>query len=100
MLSPFKVSPSPCLYVSAHPPSIPVHWGIKPPQDQGPPHPLMPDKGILCYISSWSHRSLHVYSLVGGLLSGSLEQWLDAGWLGLLFFLWGCNPLQLLHSFP
>ena len=66
MLSPFKVSPSPCLYVSAHPPGIPVHWGIKPPQDQGPPLPFMPDKGILCYICSWSHRSLHVYSLVGG----------------------------------
>jgi hypothetical protein len=25
-------------------PSIPLHWGIKPSQDQGPPLPLMPDK--------------------------------------------------------
>jgi hypothetical protein len=27
-----------------HRPSIPLHWGIKPSQDQGPPLPLMPDK--------------------------------------------------------
>jgi hypothetical protein len=32
---------------------------------------LMPDKSILCYICGWSHGSLHVYSLVGGLVSGS-----------------------------
>jgi hypothetical protein len=25
---------------------------------------LMADKAILCYIYSWSHGSLHVYSLV------------------------------------
>ena len=31
----------------------------------------MPDKAILCYIFSWSHGSLHVYSLVGGLVLGS-----------------------------
>ena len=31
----------------------------------------MSDKAILCYICSWSHGSLHVYSLVGGLVSGS-----------------------------
>jgi hypothetical protein len=27
--------------------SIPLHWGIKPSQDQGPPLPLMPDKASL-----------------------------------------------------
>ena len=27
-----------------HSPSIPLHWGIKPSQDQGPSLPLMPDK--------------------------------------------------------
>jgi hypothetical protein len=62
MLSPFLVSPLqtldlipplPCFYEGAPPPtyplpfhcpSIPLHWGIKPSQDQGPPLPLMPDK--------------------------------------------------------
>jgi hypothetical protein len=28
----------------AHHPSIPLYCGIKPPQDQGPPLPVMPDK--------------------------------------------------------
>jgi hypothetical protein len=28
----------------------------------------MSDKAILCYICIWSHGSLHVYSLVGGLV--------------------------------
>ena len=45
--------PLPCFYEGAPPPihpllphcpSIPLHWGIKPSQDQGPPLPLMPDK--------------------------------------------------------
>ena len=31
----------------------------------------MSEKAILCYIYSWSHGSLHVYSLVGGLVPGS-----------------------------
>ena len=109
LLSPFPVSPPQILYPilpptasmrvlshtpSPHHPSIPLHWGIEPSQDQGPPLPLMPDKAILCYICGWSHGSLHVYSLVGGLVPGS------SGWLILLFFLWGFKPLQLLQSFP
>jgi hypothetical protein len=73
-------SPSPCFYEGAPPPnysllphcpSIPICWGINPSQDQGPPLPLMPDKAILYYISSLNHGSLRVYSLVGGLVSGS-----------------------------
>jgi len=72
--------PSPCFYEGAPPPSqacptyhpgIPLHWGIKTSQDQGPLHPLMLDKAILCYICSWSYGSLHVYSFVGGLVPGS-----------------------------
>ena len=51
--------------------SIPIYWGIEPAQDQGHPPPLMPNKAILCYIWSWSHGSLHVYSLVGGSVLGS-----------------------------
>ena len=35
------------------------------------PLPLMSDEAILCYICSWSHGSLHVYSLVGDLVPGS-----------------------------
>jgi hypothetical protein len=53
-------------------PGIPLCWGIEPSQDQGPLLPLMPDKAILCYICGWSHESLHVYSLVGGLALGAL----------------------------
>jgi hypothetical protein len=35
-----------------HLPGIPLHWYIKPSQDQEPPFPLMTDKAILCYICS------------------------------------------------
>jgi hypothetical protein len=38
----------------------------------------MLDKGILCYICSWSHGSLHVYYLVGGLVP---EKSGESGWL-------------------
>jgi hypothetical protein len=58
------------LLLSPHP-GIPLCWGIKPSQNQGPLLPLMPNKAILCYICNWSHGSLHVYSLFGGLLPGS-----------------------------
>ena len=51
----------------------------------------MPDKAILCYICSWSHGSLHVDSLGGGLVPGSSG---GSGWLISLFFLWDCKPLN------
>jgi hypothetical protein len=115
MLSPFLISP--LRNPLSHPPSscfcegvllptcpflphrhsILLCWGIKPSQDQGPPLPLMPDKAILCYICCWSHGSLHVYSLVDGLVPGSSE---GSVWWILLFFLRGCKPFQLLQSFP
>jgi len=50
---------------------------------------------MLCYICSWSHGSLHVFSLVGGLVLVSLWR---SGWLILLLFLWGWKPLHLLQS--
>jgi hypothetical protein len=59
--SPNHPLPLPC-------PGIPLHWGIKPSQDQGPLLSLMSNKAIFCYICSWSHGSLHVYSLLGGLV--------------------------------
>jgi hypothetical protein len=87
MLSSFPVSPQqtpspthPRFYEntppSTHPllphyPSIFLCWGIEPSKDQGPSLPLMPDKAILCYICSWSHGSLHVYSWVHGLVPGN-----------------------------
>jgi hypothetical protein len=78
--NPISHPPFPCFYEGASPPThpllpdprIPLCWGIKPSQDQVPPFPLMPDKAILSYISSWSHGFLHVYSLFGGLVSGVL----------------------------
>jgi hypothetical protein len=67
----YEGAPSPTHSLLPHCSIIPLHWGTKPPQDQGPLLPLMPDKVIHCYICSWSHGNLHVYSLVGGLVSGS-----------------------------
>ena len=40
------------------------------PQDPGLPLQLMPDKAILYYTCSWSHGSLQMYSLFGGLVPG------------------------------
>ena len=77
-------------------PGIPLHWGIEHSQDQRPLLPSMSNKAILCYICSWSHGSLQVYSLVGGLVPRSSG---GTGWLILLLFLWGCKPPQLLQSF-
>ena len=60
--------------VLLHPPhhtGFPLHWGIKPSQDKE--LPMMPDKTIPCYICSWSHGYLHIYSLIGGLVPGSSE---------------------------
>jgi hypothetical protein len=63
-------------YFPTHPhlsqsPRIPLHWDIEPSQDQGPPYTLLPDKAILYYICSQSHRFVPLYSLVGGLVPGS-----------------------------
>jgi hypothetical protein len=54
----------------------------------------MSHKAILCYICSWRHGSLHVYSLVGNLFQGSS---VGIGWIILPFLLWSCKPLQLLE---
>jgi hypothetical protein len=97
--------PSPCFYESVPTPThllppprlrIPLQWVIKPSQDQGPLLPLMSNKANLCYICNWSHGSLHVYTLVGGLVPGSSG---GSGWLTLLFFLWGCKPFSSFSPF-
>ena len=108
MLSPFLVSPlgtpihsslslllRQCSPTPTSQPGIPLHWGIKSSQYQGHLLPLMSDNAILCYICSRSHESLHVYSLVGGLVLGISG---NSGWLTFMF-LWGCKLLQLLQSF-
>ena len=66
----YQGAPPPTHPLPPHHSSIPLRWGIKPPQDQGPPLPLTSDKVILYYICIWSQGSLHVYSLVGGLVPG------------------------------
>jgi len=113
MASPFLVSPLEIPYLIplplllrmlTHPPTpsclphpgIPLHWGIKPSQEQGPPLPVMSDKAILCNICSWSYGSLQVDSLVGGLVPGSSE---GSGWLILLFFRWGGKPFSSFSPF-
>ena len=82
MVSPFLVLPpilprSAFMKVFTHLPTlaphlgIHLHWGIEPSQDQAPLLPLMSDNAILCYIGSWSHGSINVYFLVGGLVPRS-----------------------------
>ena len=77
---PLSWLPYPCFYegvltfihslLPPHP-CIPLSWGIQPSQEHGPLLLFMPDKATLCYICDWSHGSLHVQSLVGGLVPGS-----------------------------
>jgi len=86
-------SPSPTTQPFQPPcPDILLHCRVQTCQHQGLLLQLVPNKAILCYIYSWSHRSVHVYSLGRGLVPGS------SGWLVLLF-LWGCKSLPLLQSF-
>ena len=110
MLTPFLVSPlkkkkkpTPFPNPLLTSPSIPasLFWPSPTPGHQVFTGPrallsLMFHKTIFCYICSWSHGSLHVYSLVGGLVPGSSG---GTGWFVLLFLLWGCKPLQVLGSF-
>jgi hypothetical protein len=93
--NPLYHTPSPCFYKGVPLPThtllpcysgIPLHWGTEPSQDQGPLLPLMSNNAILCCMCIWSHWSLHVYSLVGGLVPGSSGM---SAWLTLLFFLRG-----------
>jgi hypothetical protein len=83
MLFHFPINPSPlshpshppslCLYEGFPPPTnpfppshthIPLHWGIKPSQNQGPLLPLMSKMSILCYIHGrtnpiYNHQCRH-----------------------------------------
>jgi hypothetical protein len=86
--------PSPLLTNPPTPASMSCHFpSLGHSQNQGPLLPLMSNKAILCYICSWSYESLHVYSLVGGLVPGSSG---GTGWFILLFLLWSCKLLQVL----
>jgi len=53
----YEDAPLPTHPLLLHCTSIPLHLGIKPPQDQGLPLLLMPDKAILCSICIWSQGS-------------------------------------------
>ena len=68
-----KVAPSLTYPLLPHTSSIHLCWGINPLQNQGLPLSLTPDKAILCYIYTWIHRSIHVYSLIGGFVPKSSE---------------------------
>ena len=90
----------PCLYVGAQPPThqlppsspgIPLHWGIRPPQAHALFLPLMSNKTILCHICGQSHRSLHVYSLLGGPVPNNSRV---SGQMTLLLSPWACKPLK------
>lgn len=82
-----------------HCPGTPLHWRIKPSQEQGPLLPLMPENVILCYICCCSHGSFHAYSLVGGLVprssysGGCLVGWYGCSSYGI------ANPFSSFRSF-
>jgi hypothetical protein len=74
--------------LTAHPlllqhPCIPLLWVMGPVQYQGAPLPVIPDKAILCYISSWCQVYPHMYSLAGVLVPGCFG---GSCWLILLFW--------------
>ena len=89
MLSPFMVHPQPRNSLSHLPFPYSLRVSPYPPSPNSLPSnsptlgyqaftgtrvtllPLIPNKAILCYMCGWSHESLHVYSLVGGLIPGS-----------------------------
>ena len=102
--NPLSDPPSSCLYEGASPtthrlllshPGIPLHWGIKHPQAQGPLLQLISNKPIHCHIRGQSHGYLHVYSLVVGPVPSS--SW-GSGLLTRLLPAWGCKSPQLLQS--
>jgi len=99
--TPYTIPLCPCFYEGPSPPHphpLPIHcpnislyWGIKFPQDQGPPFLLMLAKAILYYICSWSHGFPHVNSSIGGLVPESSG---DSDWLVLLDLLMGFHTLS------
>lgn len=52
-------------------PDILLHLGMETWQDQDP---LTPNKSVLCYICDWSHRSIPVDNLDGGLVPRTFEE--------------------------
>jgi hypothetical protein len=84
-----RVFPHPHIHFCFPALKIPLYWSIETPQDQGPLFPLMPEKAILCYICSWRHGLLHVYSLIGVSVPGNsgVSGWLiiDMGGLSLMW---------------
>lgn len=90
-----------CLY---HPPFLEHQasteqskYQIPTPQTHTHTHTQRPNNTFLCYICNKIHRTAHTFSLVGSLIHGSSK---ESGQSILLLFQWGCNPLQLLQSFP
>jgi hypothetical protein len=76
------------------------HWAFTGPRGFPPGDAWQDNTIILCYICSCSHGPPHVYSLIGGLVPGRFFLGgRGSDWLILLFFLWGCKPLQLLQFF-
>jgi hypothetical protein len=85
--SPLSPPPSSCLYEGTHShthpllpqcPNVHLSWVNKRPQDQEAPLPIMSDKAMPCYISSWSQfPPIPLYSLFGCLVSGDLGSLVD-----------------------
>ena len=109
--SPFRKPPIPSLLPFASPPthpllphcsSIPLQWGLKSPQDQEHPLPLMSDKAILCYIYSDAAigPSMYICSMYT-LFGWWFSPWKLWGFLlvDIVVLPMGCNTLQLLRSF-
>lgn len=90
----YPIPPTPCFYVGVpqhiHPLlplhlRIPLHWGIKTSQDQGPLLPLLQNKApwvAQCVLFDWWFSPWKLWCVcVGG-----------SDWLILLFLLWICKP--------
>ena len=80
MVSPFHTTPPKSTYPIPPPlltpypnflTCIPLFWSIEPLQDQWSLLALMSEIFIFCFICSGSQGSLHVYTLVGGLVPGN-----------------------------
>jgi hypothetical protein len=105
--NPLSHPPFPCFYEGAHPLTHPL-MSLCSGKEQNLLFSLMlghpaftgprassPDKAIFCYTFGWSHRSVHMYSLVGGLNPGS-----SGGGEGvLLFLMWVANPFSYFSPF-
>jgi hypothetical protein len=106
-ITPLSPTPSPCLYEGAHQSShllLPQHPSVFPYPESSSLHMTkeLPSQWCLTRPSSDTYPAGVTGTCPPCILFGwwfsPWELW-GSGWL-ILFFLWGCKPLQLLQSLP